>query len=221
MYLLYNGLFDKIRRSYFRKVLQKFVTTPGARLLDYGCGPGDMLMVCNDAGIDAIGIDNSKRSVELARSRGVEAVLGDIDSISPELTGFDAVFVQSVLEHVPDPVSLTERLSQRLKENGVLILSAPTPGPFFWDDPTHVRPYTPKSFSTLSEICGLEIVEINYVFSFLLGFRTTSSFFYRILNLQPVSLGSNLIAVYRKRAKAGGSVSGGTETTGEKLVVGA
>lgn len=201
MYLLYSGLFDKIRRNYFRRVIHKFVTSPGARLLDYGCGPGDMLLVCNSMGVDAIGIDNSKRSVELAQSRGVAAVLGDIDSLPPEMTGFDAIFVQSVIEHVSDPVSLTQRLSDRLKENGVLILSAPTPGPFFWDDPTHVRPYTPKSFQTLSEICGLEIIEINYVFSFLLGFRTSFSLFYRLLNLQPISLGSNLIAVYRKRSE--------------------
>jgi 2-polyprenyl-3-methyl-5-hydroxy-6-metoxy-1,4-benzoquinol methylase len=149
-------------------------------------------------GIDAIGIDNFPRSVELAEKRGLTVLLGDVNS--PELSRleFDAIVLQSVLEHVHDPVELLQRLGQRLRPGGILVVSAPTPCADFWNDPTHVRPFTPASFATMGELLGFETVRNTYVFSYLLGLNLRSAFWYKMINLIPVSLGSNLIAFYRK-----------------------
>ena len=40
-------------------------------------------------------------------------------------------------------------------------------------------------------------MEINYVFSFLLGFRLRSSLIYKLLNLLPFPVGTNLIGIFR------------------------
>ncbi len=197
MYLLYDGLFERIRRLYFRKTLDAYATT-SSRLLDYGCGPGDMLQECKRRGLTAYGMDNSPYSVELARERGLDVILGSYDEIPAELRDLDIVFSHSVLEHVQRPLELIDALKHRLSEGGLLILSAPTPEPAFWDDPTHVRPYTPKAFRALAELCGLELIEVNYVFAFLLGLRLSSPVYYRVLNLLPFAAGSNLVAVFRR-----------------------
>ncbi len=198
MYLVYDGLFDKLRRIYFRKLLGRYATAPECRLLDYGCGPGDMLEECRRRGVTACGIDNSQRSVELARARGLEVLLAEYEQIPAALGEFDVILLQSVLEHVERPLELIRGLKGQLSARGLLILSAPTPEPAFWDDPTHVRPYTPRAFQTLAELCGLEVVEITYAFAFLLGLGLTSPIFYRLLNLLPFGAGSNLLGVYRQ-----------------------
>lgn len=198
MYLEYRGLFSRIRHRYFRKILAELSAQGCKRLLDYGCGPGDVIQLSLEAGIDAVGIDNFPRSVELAEKRGLKVLLGDENS--PELARleFDAIVLQSVLEHVHDPVGLLQRLGKRLRPGGILVVSAPTPCADFWNDPTHVRPFTPASFATMGEVLGFETVRNTYVFSYLLGLNLRSGIWYKMINFIPVSLGSNLIAFYRK-----------------------
>ena len=195
--LRYEGVFQRLRLRYFARLLECHPLPSGGRLLDYGCGPGDLLLVCRERGIAAVGADSSPRCVALARERGLEVVEANAAGLPWPPGSFDLVLLQSVIEHVQDPVALVARLRGYAKPGGLLVLSAPTPGNFFWDDPTHVRPFTPKSLELLAELCELEVIEINYVFAFLLGLRLRSSFFYRVLNLLPFAAGSNLLGVFR------------------------
>lgn len=200
MYLVYESWFDKIRRGYFQTVLDRYHITAGKKLLDYGCGPGDMIVIAKQAGIKAEGLDLAPRSVLLAKERGIQIKLGDYRQMNRNYkkNSFDVIFLQSVIEHIHQPIEELTEIIKYLKPQGLLILSSPTPGNFFWDDPTHVRPYTPKSFSILGELLELKVLEVNYVFAFLLGFKMTWPIIYMIMNLLPISLGSNLIAVYQK-----------------------
>jgi 2-polyprenyl-3-methyl-5-hydroxy-6-metoxy-1,4-benzoquinol methylase len=200
MYLQYDGLFQKLRLRYFAKVLRRYRIAPGSRMLDYGCGPGDMLAIARECGLDARGADASEYSVGLARQRGLDVTLGDVTALAPERGSFDVVFVQSVIEHVHDPVALLRSLRELLRPDGLLLVSSPTPGAQFWDDPTHVRPHTPRSFRSLAQLCELEVVEITYVFAFLLGLRLENAFFYRVLNVLPFPTGSNILGAFQRSA---------------------
>lgn len=198
MYLEYKGIFQKLRLRYFRKVIRRYGLKEGMKFLDYGCGPGDMLQIAKACGLESYGVDKAEYSVNLAQERGLDVILGDHESMDLALESFDVVFLQSVIEHVEDPVALIKGLRRYLVADGLLILSSPTPGSYFWDDPTHIRPYTPKSFRTLAQICGFEVVEVSYVFAFLLGLRLKNSFFYKVMNVQPLPLGSNIIGTFKK-----------------------
>lgn len=199
MYLAYEGPFDKIRKVYFAKVVKKY-NLQKKNLLDYGCGPGDMLLVARKLGVKTYGIDLFQRSVDMAKQRGLKVDLGDYRALSKKYKKgfFDAIFIQSVVEHMHEPITELSALKPYIKKGGYLIISSPTPSTYFWDDPTHVRPYTPKSFKTLGEILGMKIIEVNYVLAFLLGLKINTRLVYLILNILPISLGSNLIAVYKK-----------------------
>jgi 2-polyprenyl-3-methyl-5-hydroxy-6-metoxy-1,4-benzoquinol methylase len=102
MYLEYTGPFDRIRRHYFKKVISELQNKGCRRLLDYGCGPGDVLQVCQTLGLPALGIDSSPRSVGLAHQRGLEVLLGDANAPALQNEKFDAIFLQSVIEHIPN-----------------------------------------------------------------------------------------------------------------------
>ena len=198
MYLTYGGAFARVRRRYFAKIIQRLALPPGAKMLDYGCGPGDFLLVARNEGVDATGIDSSPRSIRLAEERGISVISGETTALLARPERYDAIIVQSVLEHVPDAARLVADLRQVLKPGGVLVLSSPTPGPFFWDDPTHVRPHTPKSLAVLAEIAEMECEYLSYVFAFLLGVELKAPIFFQLMNVLPMSLGSNLVAFLRK-----------------------
>lgn len=197
-YLVYNGIFDRIRKFYFKKVAAELKRLGAKDVLDYGCGPGDFLLEAKEMGLKASGCDKFERSVRLAKDRDLEVELGDETLLMREGRRFDAIVVQSVLEHVDEPVELVSRLVTLLRPGGILMLSCPTPSPDFWNDPTHRRPFTPKSFLTLAELANLRVLRCTYVFSYLLGMNLRSSFWYKSLNIIPASLGSNLIAFYKR-----------------------
>jgi 2-polyprenyl-3-methyl-5-hydroxy-6-metoxy-1,4-benzoquinol methylase len=200
LYLIYtDGLFQSIRLHYFKKTFLQYTQGPETRVLDYGCGPGDALQICKDLAIQAEGVDSYDYSIELARKRGLKIHKADYNSLPFEKKSFDIILLQSVLEHMKDPVEAVSRLKEYLKPGGVLILSSPTPGPHFWDDPTHIRPYTPKSFHTLAGLTEMKVIKVNYIFSHLLGLTLTASWIYKILNILPFSLGSNILGVFRNK----------------------
>lgn len=198
-YLTYSGTFDWLRRRYFYKILDRLepALPDGAIILDYGCGPGDFMLVARERQIAVEGADISARNVEMARARGLSVSRASAELLQSGKR-YDAIICQSVLEHVQDGPQLVCDLAGLLKPGGILVLSTPTPGPFFWDDPTHIRPYTPKSIDVLAELAGLKCDYLSYVFAFLLNWEIRASLIFPILNVIPTSLGSNLVAFLLK-----------------------
>jgi ubiquinone/menaquinone biosynthesis C-methylase UbiE len=204
MYLIYSGFFDHVRRLYFRKILEHCPLPEKSKILDYGCGPGDFLSVANSRGVEAVGVDSARRSVEIARERGLNVVLGDSSTLNYPPESFNMIIMHSVIEHIDNPLQTLGQLANFLKTGGVFVVSAPTPGNYFWDDPTHVRPYTPKALRTIGELLGLKVEKISFIITFLIGFSFTSSFLYKLLNIFPFSLGSNVVVFYRKQNRCCG-----------------
>jgi SAM-dependent methyltransferase len=88
----------------------------GARVLDFGCGPGKFLDRLQDAGWETYGIEPSttaafERHVQLERP--------------PQDGSFDLVLLNHVLEHVTNPLEILRHLSQSLREGGVLFVGVP------------------------------------------------------------------------------------------------
>jgi len=197
MYLEYDGSIDKLRRRLFQKVLNRLALPQGATLLDYGCGPGDFLQEAQKRGIKAFGVDISDYSIKIARNRGLEVSKTTADELVKSGAKFDAIVVQSVIEHVDDATSMMRSLCRLLTSNGALVISSPTPGPYFWDDPTHIRPYTPRALLVLGELSEVHCEYLGYVFGFLLGMEIRNPLIFPAMNIIPLSLGSNIIAFFR------------------------
>ena len=96
------------------------------RVLDIGSGPGHFLLRAKERGWTAVGLETSPAAVEYSRSLGVEVHEGYFDgSELPELGQFDAIHMQHVLEHAPDPVGLLKGLPSLLKPDGAICIEVP------------------------------------------------------------------------------------------------
>lgn len=101
-------------------------TNPGnsPRLLDYGCGRGEMLKIAADAGFQTQGCDPDPMCVELSAKHGNVELL---DLKNPHAlyheNAFDVVTCLHVLEHVPHPSELLDYF-QRIC-SGYLLVAIP------------------------------------------------------------------------------------------------
>lgn len=74
-----------------------------ARVLEVGCGWGELAeWVARETGAEVVATDLSPRMVELARERGVDARLADVQSLPFADGEFDCVVAAWMLYHVPD-----------------------------------------------------------------------------------------------------------------------
>ena len=72
---------------------------------------------------------------------------------------FDIVFTKSVIEHIIDPSFFLKECRRVLKPAGLIIILTPDWVSHivnFYDDPTHLRPYTEKSIIKLMQLYGLK-----------------------------------------------------------------
>lgn len=113
-----------------RDVFQRAGIAAGMRVLDVGCGAGDVTFLAaslvGETG-SVVGIDKSPDAIALARQRAEGAKLTnvrfettDLSDISPE-DPFDAVVGRLILLYLPDAPAALRSLATHVKPGGVLV----------------------------------------------------------------------------------------------------
>lgn len=117
-----------------RRLLREAGLTPGMRILDVGCGVGDVtLLVTELVGPDGfvLGVDRDASALAAARARiavedrrNVAFVEGEFQSLPVGRT-FDAVVGRFILVHQPDPAAALRSLLPHLRPGGLVAFHEP------------------------------------------------------------------------------------------------
>jgi SAM-dependent methyltransferase len=92
------------------------------RVLEVGGGPGELSeRIARELGADVIMVDSSPRMVELARDRGVDARVGDVQELPFGDGEFDCAVAAWMLYHVPDLDRGLSELKRVLRRGGRLV----------------------------------------------------------------------------------------------------
>jgi len=152
------GYFDWHEQpGYYRDVTRHFAAD--AELLDIGCGTAWLAEHFSRY----TGIEGSPEAVARATQARRNVILGDVDRPLPFAdASFDAIVVKDVLEHVADPVALVGEAHRVLRPGGLVFASSPDAQRWVWDDYTHRRPFTRKSFRLLFRDQGFDVEHVGY-----------------------------------------------------------
>lgn len=94
------------------------------RILEVGCGEGELAeRMQSELDAEIVAIDQSERMVELTRARGVQAAVGDVQSIDVPDASFDCAVAAWMLYHPADLDRALAELARVLRPGGRLVAS--------------------------------------------------------------------------------------------------
>jgi SAM-dependent methyltransferase len=122
----------RLYNDYTEHALRLAGLRPGMRVLDIGCGPGDVSFIAarlvGPTG-SVLGVDAAAQMVELARARTAEKGLTTVHFMHSAIDAIaldepvDAVIGRLILMHLPDPAATLRRLSSFVRPGGVIAFS--------------------------------------------------------------------------------------------------
>jgi 2-polyprenyl-3-methyl-5-hydroxy-6-metoxy-1,4-benzoquinol methylase len=134
-------------------------------LLDYGCGTGEFLATCKDAGWTVQGVEPSDEARVKNRKD-----LSVVDTLSNVTTQVNAITMWHVLEHVHDLNETMAKLRSLLTNNGTIFIAVPNHESYDaryyknswagYDVPRHLWHFNKENIKTLLTRHNLRLQEI-------------------------------------------------------------
>lgn len=148
--------------------LQRLLGHVGRRdsLLDVGAATGTFLAVAQTTFPEAAGIEPDPITSAQARAAGLNVRTGTLAGI--EQSGFDAITMLHVIEHLDSPHETLERVAELLRPGGTVLIETPTVdnvwfrlAPTRWRQliPDHYFFFSRPTLERLLRECGLEPIE--------------------------------------------------------------
>lgn len=127
-----ESLIDQLKtqtaKLYLERIERLRSHRAGDKLLDIGCGKGNLLMVAKTRGYEVRGVEFAATSaLESNKRLGENLVLcGEIDDISSGSAKYDVIVAGEVIEHVRNPVSFLKQIPDLLAASGLFFCALPS-----------------------------------------------------------------------------------------------
>jgi ubiquinone/menaquinone biosynthesis C-methylase UbiE len=121
-----SPLIRYVERKRVRRILALLGTCPGDRVLEIGCGAGNILAQIPSS--RRFGIDLAQRLLAKAERRLEQQgalVQGDAEHLPFGDRGWDRVYCSEVLEHIPSPAAALAEMRRIVVGGGVAVVSVP------------------------------------------------------------------------------------------------
>lgn len=149
-------------------MISKTKISHNSRILDVGCGSGNLLYSLNEIGFkDLVSIDPFIDNE--IKEKNIEIFKKTIHEIS-DIEKFDLVIFNHSFEHIPDQLETLLKVCKILSNSGICLIRMPIKTEYIWnryginwvqiDAPRHFFIHTLRSFKLLTENSGLTIQEV-------------------------------------------------------------
>jgi len=167
--------------SRFDALLDRLAQTanPG-RLLDVGCGGGQLLRAAKRKGRwDVVGLEPIVHAAEQAELyAGCEVRRTTLEEAGFPLGSFDVITMLGVLEHLHDPIAVLHSARKLLRQDGLLAVYVPNfnylrfkdAGPLCYartgrwsklHPQEHLHQFTPQTLLKMLATCGFEVLRVD------------------------------------------------------------
>jgi 2-polyprenyl-3-methyl-5-hydroxy-6-metoxy-1,4-benzoquinol methylase len=139
----------------------------GESLLEFGSGRAELLSHFTRLGLETYAVDSANSSAIFAEKAGARFKLftfKDIESTESLLEmQYDIVFSKSFVEHISNPLEFASASYRLLKPGGLFVTLTPdweSNQEIFYDDLTHIKPFTKVSMQQLLEYGNFIDIEV-------------------------------------------------------------
>lgn len=140
---------------------------PGDRILEVGCGSGQLAIYLRQSGFDVEVTDISEGILsEIAKHHNIHGYCGDLNEISFDGALYNSVIFNNVLEHLEDPENNLKIASKILKQDGLIFIEVPNIDSFQFklfrqkwfplQLPQHLFHFSPDSLQIITQNTDLE-----------------------------------------------------------------
>jgi SAM-dependent methyltransferase len=160
-----------LERRSVRK-LRRYFGPPNA-VLDVGCSTGVLLAAVRAAGNQRVtGVEPDRDAAGVARARGLDVRLGDLEAAGFADECFDTVVMSHALEHVRDPIATLREAARVLRPDGALLLWLPNAASLEarvlrtrwigYDAPRHLTTFDMATLTHALGCAGFSITEVRH-----------------------------------------------------------
>ncbi|WP_440880899.1 class I SAM-dependent methyltransferase [Tenacibaculum sp. C7A-26P2] len=119
---------EDIKRLKFIEENIKLLNVSSLKILDVGCGNGNISQHCGALGHEVLGIDISEKSIKKAKKNNLLKNVS-FENIAVEnikyTSKFDIIICSEVLEHLEQPKKVVNALKKLLSSQGIIIITVP------------------------------------------------------------------------------------------------
>lgn len=169
-------------------------------LLDIGCGTGSFLeFMSQHTQFKVVGTEINKHNVAFIKDNySFPVYLGDLEQLKFPEKHFDVITLWDVIEHLPSPKTLLNRVHKILKPEGYLVIRVPNGDSLdykifgkYWagiDAPRHYIIYTKKTLSDFLEGSGFSVISYNNKIGSYFNFLTSLEFWLKDSKIKPSTI---------------------------------
>ena len=174
-----NNLYRKIKVNIRNILLGKtgtmdpvFNNQNELKVLDLGCGSGQILLNMKSRGWQVKGVEVSKKATEVGNEHGLNIFCGTLIEANFSDNEFDYIRSNHSFEHLINPVETIKELYRICKHSGKILIGVPNTNSFafrlfnkFWyyfGVPFHPFNYNAQNLSLLLERNGFEVLKVSY-----------------------------------------------------------
>lgn len=163
-------------------MLQKSAGKSKINFLDVGCGEGNALILASGKGWNTTGIDITDNRITEAKKEVISFKEGGLLELQLPAESFDIIYMDSVLEHVLNPLDYLNEIKRLLSPGGVVYIGVPNEDslqnyvkkviysltgkaaiapqlkPF--DTPYHIVGFNKKSLNIAFQKCGFKVLKM-------------------------------------------------------------
>lgn len=171
-YANYAAEFKSHQETFSRRLLEaEFRLGKKGRLLDYGCAFGHLGKTAKNQGWDVLATDISYDAIRVAKDQhGLEAFVSDLTQPPVKEQAFDLVTLYDVIEHLPDPHLVLEKIRPAIKNHGLLHITTPDVTSwsarlmgkswYHYKAQEHLLYFSPKTLRDVLVRSGFEVIEV-------------------------------------------------------------
>lgn len=165
------------RRHQFAAFVQDH-SLQGKDIVEIGCGGGEYLALMAELPVRACGVEFSRKLAMQSTEAGLEVAQGFVENRDYRIPGgpFDAFFMLSFLEHLPEPNDTLQGIHSNLSDEGVGIVEVPNFDMILQENlfaefiADHLTYFTRETLETTLSLNGFEVLDCrevwhNYILS--------------------------------------------------------